>query len=538
MNNDTGETVLNSQVSHICARSEGGPRWDPQMSEKENRSASNLIPMCLEHAREIDVTPEHYPVDLLHEWKRAQIEEHVKVQKGWPLTDEEAQQVIEASFGPADYGVATAAASSVTAAARAVGHLVETARQQRQLPFEAASAWHAMRSRVQRSLPRPWNSVTGELLPPIEPSRMETMPYQQTLDAALQQVVETLRPLVATLVAELHAVRAAVPHVGRWCDWVETAAGMVLAASGRWPGRPPQDDDGLLAGVVAELLRASTALSAAWQGQPGEQPPEPTPLPPEPVETEAERLAREHSELLEQARPWARVDTRPYDPDLYRALVETARFALDLPALPMHLPIDLTSTTRLAAYVARNADDATFSASIDDAGMQQPLAIAVSLLQALMFMAEKSQRPDLEERAQAHAMRLLRDTEWADPAVWVDNKFHMRRLLAWAASVSTDAEVRESIAAALAREPNLLDLILIGVSQQSEQYDSGDWSRLLGINVYIEDLPAWFPTSAVAIEVRRQYPDLQAATRHDNQENTNQTRVLAAQLLDVESRSA
>ena len=60
MNDDTGEIIHNSHVSHICARSEGGPRWDPEMSEEENRSESNLIPMCLEHAYEIDVTPELY----------------------------------------------------------------------------------------------------------------------------------------------------------------------------------------------------------------------------------------------------------------------------------------------------------------------------------------------------------------------------------------------------------------------------------------------------------------------------------------------
>jgi len=73
MNDDTGEIVLNSNVSHICARSEGGPRWDPEMTEDENRSESNLIPMCLEHAYEIDVTPDRYPAELLRKWKRVQI---------------------------------------------------------------------------------------------------------------------------------------------------------------------------------------------------------------------------------------------------------------------------------------------------------------------------------------------------------------------------------------------------------------------------------------------------------------------------------
>jgi hypothetical protein len=52
-----------SRVAHICARSEGGPRWAPQMSEEANRSGGNLILMCLEHATEIDETPEHFPVE-------------------------------------------------------------------------------------------------------------------------------------------------------------------------------------------------------------------------------------------------------------------------------------------------------------------------------------------------------------------------------------------------------------------------------------------------------------------------------------------
>lgn len=538
MNDETGETLLNSRVSHICARSEGGPRWDPDMSEEENRSESNLIPMCTEHADEIDVTPQHYPVELLHEWKRAQIAEHFKVQKSWPLTEGEAEQVIEASFDPRHDGVAVVAASSVTAAARAVGHLVETARQQRQLPYEAASAWHTMRIRVQRSLPRAWDAATGELLPPGEPSLMETMPFRDRLEAALLQVVETLRPLVATLVAELQAVRAAVPRLGPWCEWVEKAAGMVLMASGRWPGRPPEDDDEVLAGAIAELLRASTALSAAWQGQPAEQPPEPEPPAAEPVETDAQRQGREHRELLDRARPWARVDTRPYDADLYAALVEAVRFAVDLPELPMFMTVNLTMTTGLAADVARNADDDTFAGLIDDAIALQPVATAVSLVRQLMFMAEKTQRPGLEARAREHAVQLLRDTDWSNREVWVDNRFHMRKLLGWTASVTSDNEVRDRVAAAITDQPDLLEPILLGVSLQAEQRDRDDWSRLLGIEIHIEEAPAWFPTSIFAAEIRRQYPDLQAADRHSTARDREVTRYLAAQVLSIESRSA
>jgi hypothetical protein len=538
MNDDTGETLLNSRVAHICARSEGGPRWDPDMSEEENRSESNLIPLCMEHAAEIDVTPEHYAVKLLREWKRTQVAEHFKVQKSWPLTDDEAEQVSEASFDPQHYGVAVAAASSVTAAARAVGHLIETARQQRQLPHEAASAWQAMRMRAQRSLPRPWDAATGELLPLGGPSVTETMPFQDRLNAALLQVAETLRPLTATLVAELHAVRAAVPRLGPWCEWVEKAAKMMAIASGRWPGRPPEDDDGVLAGGIAELLRASTALSAAWQGQPAEQPPVPEPPAPEPVESDAQRRGREHRELLERARPWARVDTRPYDTELYAALVEAARSTLDLPELPMFMALNLTATTGLAASVARNADHDIFAGLIDDATALEPLAIAVSLVRQLMFTAKKAQRSDLEEKAQEHAVQLLRDTNWANREVWVDNRFHMRQLLGWTASVTSDDEVRDHVTAAITEQRDLLEPILLGVSQQTEQRDREDWSRLLGIGVPIEDVPAWFPTSVVAAEIRRQHPDLLPVDQHSTTGDSDLTCDLAAQLLAIESRSA
>ncbi len=58
---ETGVRVLNSQVAHIHARRENGPRWNPAMTGEENRAYDNLIVLCLEHASEIDITPEHFP---------------------------------------------------------------------------------------------------------------------------------------------------------------------------------------------------------------------------------------------------------------------------------------------------------------------------------------------------------------------------------------------------------------------------------------------------------------------------------------------
>jgi hypothetical protein len=365
---------------------------------------------------------------------------------------------------------------------------------------------------------------------------METAPFQERLDTALHQVVETLRPLVATLVAELHAVRAAAAPLTPWCEWIEAAAAATVAATGRWPGRPPEDDDEALSDALAELLRASTALSAAWQGQPAEQPPTPPPTA-EPVETEVQRLAREHRELLETARPWARVDGRPYDAAMYANLVTAAHYAFDLPELPMYLAMGLPTTAGLAASVARNANDDTFAALIDDAAAQQPLAIAVTLVRELMLMAQETQRPNLEAKAREHAVRLLRDANWADRKVWTDNRFHMRRLLGWTASISTEAEVRARIAATIEAEPQLLEPLLLGISEQSEQRDNQDWSRLLRIDVHIENPPAWFPTAEVAAEIRCQHPDLQPANRYENEGNGDDFSKLAAQILYINSRA-
>jgi hypothetical protein len=96
---ETGVRVLNSRVAHIHARRENGPRWNPAMTADENRSYNNLIVLCLAHASEIDITPDHFPVEMLREWKRVQVETQERAaQSRPPLTDAEAADVIRRSF--------------------------------------------------------------------------------------------------------------------------------------------------------------------------------------------------------------------------------------------------------------------------------------------------------------------------------------------------------------------------------------------------------------------------------------------------------
>ncbi|TDY04845.1 hypothetical protein BCL50_3623 [Mycolicibacterium litorale] len=100
----SGVRALNSRIAHICARSEGGPRWNPDMPEAENRSASNLVVLCISHADLVDQKQlvAQYPVELLLQWKQAQLDEYTRVVEtgrvaGWALTDDEAAEVVEKS---------------------------------------------------------------------------------------------------------------------------------------------------------------------------------------------------------------------------------------------------------------------------------------------------------------------------------------------------------------------------------------------------------------------------------------------------------
>jgi hypothetical protein len=93
-----GVAVRNSEVCHIHARSEGGPRWDPGQSAEENRSARNLLVFCFAHHAEVD-DPRRlvdFPPELLRSWKARQI--GVAAGHGYELTDEQASEVVAKSF--------------------------------------------------------------------------------------------------------------------------------------------------------------------------------------------------------------------------------------------------------------------------------------------------------------------------------------------------------------------------------------------------------------------------------------------------------
>jgi hypothetical protein len=259
---DTGARVLNSQVAHIHARRENGPRWNPAMAEAENRGYGNLILLCLEHASEIDATPELYPPEMLRDWKRIQIATQEQAARLQPaLTDAEADDVSRRSFGRDDVAAIVAAA----------------------VPFSARSRsrHEALDRAVRQSLAR-------------RMSRLVAIPAGRQA-AVLAWMSEHGDPVVAVpegqvrvLVAPMGAGKS--EHASRWWDeglqdaqvdagteipvWLDARRvtqeldAAITAALGRDPTRPCRvvidNLDGVSPGQAGQLLDEARQLVRTW----------------------------------------------------------------------------------------------------------------------------------------------------------------------------------------------------------------------------------------------------------------------------------
>ncbi|MGA4979276.1 hypothetical protein [Streptomyces cinereoruber] len=527
LDNETGDRTLNSRVAHIHARREGGPRWKPGMSGEANRSGENLLLLCIEHSYEIDENAARFPPGTLREWKAAQLAEHDQIQRSWHLNNDEIAEASALSFDHLQVSLAMAGATTVIAAARVVGKMVSVGRQRRRLADQAAQAWHSMRLHVHRTMPV--YDLDGERLT-VEPSRAETKPHEEALTAALADSRAELEPLAAEAAAELHAVSAADPSLGPWCDWVERQIEELMAAAGRWPGRPPTEDDQAWPDAVAELQRASAALSAAWRGDRTASPPKPAPAVPGPVETDEQSALREHKELLESAGPWTRVEHRDYDAALYTCLVHALPFANVLPPVLSLMPLGLDATARRAAAVARNADETTYRSLIRQAAEQTPLAASVLLLQHLGAIAEQQGHQGAQDAAAAETNRLLLAEDWKSPVVWVDNRNHARLLLALTSRASRPGEVHETLKAAFEGNPDLLTPVIEAMGEWGETL-SRDGTRPARLFQRISELPDWFPVRLVADLIKQTFPDVSPIDEFGSERYSDVVQRLASQIL-------
>ncbi|TMU56568.1 HNH endonuclease [Flagellimonas algicola] len=81
---EDGDTVL-GEICHISAASKQGPRFDPEMTDKQRSSYDNLILLCPNHHKMID-NPSNlgtYTKELLMHWKQ----NHIQGKRKFPISD-------------------------------------------------------------------------------------------------------------------------------------------------------------------------------------------------------------------------------------------------------------------------------------------------------------------------------------------------------------------------------------------------------------------------------------------------------------------
>lgn len=91
----TGVKICNTEVCHIHARRENGPRWNPSQTSEENRSDGNLLLLCRKHHAVVDDLRnlEYYTAAILRKWKSEQETQGVN-----PLDRDDIEAIGQTNF--------------------------------------------------------------------------------------------------------------------------------------------------------------------------------------------------------------------------------------------------------------------------------------------------------------------------------------------------------------------------------------------------------------------------------------------------------
>lgn len=221
-----------------------------------------------------------------------------------------------------------------------------------------------------------------------------------------------------------------------------------------------------------------------------EDPPEPPSAAEQPT---PDLMDQTHRALLETARPFSRVDTRPHDPDLRQRLVEATAYAATLAPAATNWPIGLQATTALAAAVAGNAMPADLMTLIESDRERRPLCVATPLLRELAILATERGHHVVAARARTDAIELFRETDWADEQTWSGSEVYGAAMLDCFATAGSPKAVRESLASALRNRPGVATTMLRSCASWVERRDSWRMHQHgVAVRTY-DDLPPWLP---------------------------------------------
>ena len=341
---------------------------------------------------------------------------------------------------------------------------------------------------------------------------MERQQHERVVLEALDEVRAVVGPLHEVVLAKVATARHTSVRSGPWCDWVTRAADELLAAASTWPWEPPYEDTDRLSDAAAEVRAAVGGLAASLRG---ENPPAP-PAVPEPVVSEAdearaalaEAMAAHHA-LLERARPWSRVKTKAYDPDLRAELVVAADGVTLIPQVWSTYGFALGSVASLAASVARNATDEEVRALIGEDRARRPLVVAAALLVEFWREMNDAERGDLADLARESLLEELAAQDWSTEDAWVGNYVHGAQIFTpWSHWTSAEV-VKAAIGDALDAAPERLDDVVLTCAPWLERQSRVDGSRRAERSY--RELSPWFPTEAVVRAAAVQYPHVVAS---------------------------
>ena len=481
LSDDTGDRLLNSRVAHIHARRKGGPRW-VAMPAEENRAFDNLVLLCIEHSYEIDEAPDLYPAEMLREWKTAQIAEYDRLQRNWPISDDEATEVLVAS--EAFDALHTPATVELVRRIEALRLVAERTRQ----PARSwARRWQQLREQTRRSFTA-WDEDGNPLY--AEPSEMELRPMREGIQAALTEALDEVGPAAEKARIELAAVKVTRKQLAPWCDSLAWAITELIDTASAWAGGPESASDDAFESALRGLQRSIDDLVRATRGEDVEPP---NILPVATVVEDVDPLA-EHRCLLDEARPFHRVSHRPYDPDLRERVAAATSRAAGIPPTAHFLAIGLDTTAALAVAVAGNAPEDERLDLVERDRRRLPICSAAALLQ------EASRQPNKQDiaavTASQHLLSLWSETDWASKDSWLGNDVNGQSMM-WAfARATSDAEVRDRLTDVLKTEPQLLMSIVVSCAGWVEKLDSSTWN-LVGFDRTYREIPPWLPVTAI-----------------------------------------
>lgn len=96
---DESKAVNVGVAAHITAASPNGPRYDPELTREERKSAGNGIWLCGVCAKLVDNDPVRFPVEILQQWKRsAEATTLAEIEGADPNKASEGNVIIDISY--------------------------------------------------------------------------------------------------------------------------------------------------------------------------------------------------------------------------------------------------------------------------------------------------------------------------------------------------------------------------------------------------------------------------------------------------------